>query len=95
MELILVRHGESEANVAASAAEASGALRIAVPARDADVELSDRGRRQAEALGRRLATDPVPDAIRVSPSRRPPRPSGSAATCSSSAARRRPRVPSH
>jgi broad specificity phosphatase PhoE len=30
MELILVRHGESEANVAASAAEASGALRIAV-----------------------------------------------------------------
>jgi glucosyl-3-phosphoglycerate phosphatase len=70
VELILVRHGESEANVAASAAEASGALRIAVPARDADVELSDRGRRQAEALGRRLAADPVPDAIRVSPYRR-------------------------
>ena len=70
MELILVRHGESEANVAASAAEASGALRIAVPARDADVELSDRGRRQAEALGRRLAADPVPDTIRVSPYRR-------------------------
>jgi len=70
MELILVRHGESEANVAASAAEASGALRIAVPARDADVELSERGLRQAESLGRRLGEDPVPDAVRVSPYRR-------------------------
>ncbi|HEV7623577.1 MAG TPA: histidine phosphatase family protein, partial [Amnibacterium sp.] len=70
MELILVRHGESEANLAASAAEAAGALRIAVPARDADVELSDRGLRQSEALGRRLAADPVPDAVRVSPYRR-------------------------
>ena len=70
MELILVRHGESEANVAASEAEASGALRIAVPARDADVELSERGLRQAESLGRRLGEDPVPDAVRVSPYRR-------------------------
>jgi broad specificity phosphatase PhoE len=70
VELILVRHGESEANVAASAAEASGALRIAVPARDADVELSERGMRQAESLGRRLAEDAVPDAMRVSPYRR-------------------------
>jgi broad specificity phosphatase PhoE len=70
VELILVRHGESEANVAASAAEAAGALRIDVPARDPDVELSERGLRQAEALGRRLAADPPPDAVRVSPYRR-------------------------
>jgi broad specificity phosphatase PhoE len=70
MELILVRHGESEANVAASAAEATGALRIDVPARDPDVQLSDRGLRQAEALGRRLGEDPAPDAVRVSPYRR-------------------------
>jgi broad specificity phosphatase PhoE len=70
VELILVRHGESEGNVAASAAEAAGALRIDVPARDADVELSERGLRQAEAVGRRLAADPVPDAVHVSPYRR-------------------------
>lgn len=55
-QLILVRHGESEGNTAAAAAEASGALRIDVPARDPDVELSPLGREQAEALGRRLAT---------------------------------------
>jgi probable phosphoglycerate mutase len=53
-ELLLVRHGESEANVAAAEASASGALRIAVPARDADVQLSPTGVAQAEALGRRL-----------------------------------------
>jgi len=70
VELVLVRHGESLANVAAEEAEASGALRIAVPARDADVELSDRGRGQAKDLGRRLATEPVVDAVWVSPYRR-------------------------
>jgi broad specificity phosphatase PhoE len=51
MELVLVRHGESEGNVAAAAAEASGAEVIEVPARDADVRLSDLGRRQSAALG--------------------------------------------
>jgi glucosyl-3-phosphoglycerate phosphatase len=70
MELILVRHGESAANVLAEEAERSGAQRIAVPARDADVELSDRGRRQAEDLGRALAAEPPPDAVWVSPYRR-------------------------
>ena len=68
-ELILVRPGESRANVAAAEAEATGALRIAVPARDPDVELSDIGVAQAEALGRRLgalAADEVPDAVWVS-----------------------------
>jgi broad specificity phosphatase PhoE len=72
-ELLLVRHGESLANVAAAEAYASGALRIAVPARDADVELSATGVAQAEALGRHLGSlDPVdrPAALWVSPYRR-------------------------
>lgn len=51
MELLLVRHGESTANVARERAEASGAEVIEVEARDADVPLSDLGRRQAAALG--------------------------------------------
>ncbi len=67
MELILCRHGESAANIAASEAERTGALRVEVPARDPDVALSDRGRRQAEDLGRRLAAEAEPDAVWVSP----------------------------
>lgn len=50
-ELVLIRHGESTANVAASDAEAAGAEVIDAGARDADVELSATGREQAEALG--------------------------------------------
>jgi broad specificity phosphatase PhoE len=53
--LTLLRHGESEANVAAADAERRGEHRIAVPARDADVVLTPRGREQAAAAGRRLA----------------------------------------
>jgi broad specificity phosphatase PhoE len=51
MELLLVRHGESTANVARERAEAAGAEVIDVEARDADVPLSELGRRQALALG--------------------------------------------
>jgi broad specificity phosphatase PhoE len=72
-ELLLVRHGESEANIAAAAADAAHALRIAVPARDADVELSATGVAQAEALGRRLGgltADEAPQSLWVSPYRR-------------------------
>lgn len=58
-ELIVVRHGESTANVAREHAEASGAELIPVEARDADVPLSDVGLRQAEALGRWLAQLPA------------------------------------
>jgi broad specificity phosphatase PhoE len=58
-ELIVVRHGESTANVAREHAEASGAELIAVEARDADVPLSDVGLRQAQALGRWLAQLPA------------------------------------
>ena len=56
MQLVLVRHGESEANVAAAVAEAAGAEFIDVPARDPDVRLSDLGRRQSSALGPVFAT---------------------------------------
>jgi broad specificity phosphatase PhoE len=52
VELLLVRHGESQGNVAATEAHLSGAEVIPVPARDADVELSTAGRDQALALGR-------------------------------------------
>lgn len=50
-ELVLIRHGESTANVAASRADAQGAEVIAAGARDADIELSERGREQATAVG--------------------------------------------
>jgi broad specificity phosphatase PhoE len=50
--MILVRHGESEGNVAREAAEAERADEIRVDQRDPDVPLSPRGRSQAQALGR-------------------------------------------
>jgi len=53
--LVLIRHGESEGNVAATRAREAGAQVIEVPARDADVDLSETGREQALALGRLLA----------------------------------------
>ena len=62
-QLLLVRHGESEGNVAATLAHQAGAHVIQVPARDADVELSDTGRQQALALGQFLAG--FPDESRV------------------------------
>ena len=67
-ELWLVRHGESVANVAATHAESSGAERIDMPLRDADVPLSDTGVRQAKALGRfLLESESPPDAAFSSP----------------------------
>ena len=50
-DLWLVRHGESTANRAATAAEAAGLEVVSVDLRDADVPLSEVGERQAEALG--------------------------------------------
>lgn len=73
VELILVRHGESEGNIAATEADATKADRVPVPARDADVLLSPIGRQQAEALGRHLAElppDEAPESLWVSPYRR-------------------------
>jgi broad specificity phosphatase PhoE len=53
--LILVRHGESTGNVARERAEAAAADVIDIDLRDPDVPLSELGRRQAHALGCRLA----------------------------------------
>ena len=60
-EIILVRHGQSEGNVAAEAADRQHLHEIAVPARDPDVTLSDLGREQAHAFGRWLAEVPGPE----------------------------------
>ncbi len=73
VELLLVRHGESLGNVAASEAEAADAEVIEVPVRDADVELSPTGIEQAQALGR-LLTDwdlgRLPESVWSSPYKR-------------------------
>lgn len=67
-ELWLVRHGESEGNVAASAASAQRLEVVPVPARDADVELSVTGQQQAEALGAWLGSlEHLPAAAMSSP----------------------------
>lgn len=68
--LWLVRHGESAGNVARDAAEAAGLPLIDITARDVDVELSGRGRRQSRALGRwfgALAHDEQPTVVMTSP----------------------------
>ncbi|NHW47310.1 histidine phosphatase family protein [Paenarthrobacter sp. MSM-2-10-13] len=70
VELLLIRHGESEGNVAATEARLAGAEVIDVPARDADVNLSSTGQDQAKALGTalaRIAEELRPDAIVSSP----------------------------
>ena len=72
-QLILVRHGQSEGNVAAEAAQRDGLERIDVPARDPDVTLSETGREQASAVGRWLAAlpeDQRPEVVWSSPYRR-------------------------
>lgn len=70
IELILIRHGESAGNVAATAAQRSGAETISIDTRDADVPLSADGVLQGEALGRLFAGLPRgerPDAVWCSP----------------------------
>ncbi|WP_371416465.1 histidine phosphatase family protein [Pseudarthrobacter sp. NIBRBAC000502770] len=70
VELLLIRHGESEGNVAATEAREAGVEVIEVPARDADVNLSGTGRDQAKALGTalgRTAAEFRPDAVVSSP----------------------------
>lgn len=56
--LWVVRHGESAGNVARDTAEAEGRERLDLSTRDVDVPLSDRGRRQAQALGRWISDQP-------------------------------------
>lgn len=72
-QLILVRHGQSEGNVAAEAADRDELEEIDVPARDPDVVLSKTGRDQAAAVGRWLAqlpSDEQPEVLWTSPYRR-------------------------
>ena len=73
IHLVLVRHGQSEGNVAAEAAQRDDLEHIDVPARDADVSLSATGREQAAAVGRWLAgldEDERPEVVWTSPYRR-------------------------
>jgi broad specificity phosphatase PhoE len=69
-ELVLVRHGESVGNVADRAAIEAEQPRLDIETRDADVELSDTGRQQAEAVARHIAglpEDEWPTAVVSSP----------------------------
>ncbi|WP_375421899.1 histidine phosphatase family protein [uncultured Sphingomonas sp.] len=68
--LWIVRHGESAGNVARDAANAAGAQRIELTARDVDIPLSPRGEDQVRALGEWFAQQPAderPDVIIASP----------------------------
>jgi probable phosphoglycerate mutase len=69
-ELILIRHGQSAANVAFPKADAGGLLESGLTGRDTDVELTDLGREQAKAIGHWLATlpaDRLPQVVITSP----------------------------
>jgi len=68
--LWLLRHAQSEGNVARETAESGGLEILDIAERDADVRLSDLGRQQAEAFGRWLAEqsrDEQPEAVVASP----------------------------
>jgi probable phosphoglycerate mutase len=69
-ELILVRHGQSLANVAFPAADERGLLEAEVSGRDAEVPLTEVGEAQAAAVGAWLATLPaeqIPQVVITSP----------------------------
>src|SRR4051794_24232168 len=68
-QMWIIRHGESAGNVARHDAHSAGLPWIDIEARDADVPLSQRGERQADALGRWFATTSTnqPDVILTSP----------------------------
>lgn len=69
-ELVLVRHGESVGNLAATSAAEQGLARLDLSYRDPDTPLSDNGIAQARALGRHLAQLPAsrhPDVLYSSP----------------------------
>jgi broad specificity phosphatase PhoE len=68
--LWLVRHGQSQGNVARDAADETGAHEIDIELRDVDVPLSELGKKQAEAAGRWFAAlppDERPELILASP----------------------------
>src|SRR3954453_19800366 len=68
--LRLVRHGQSQGNVARDAADEAGAHEIDIDLRDVDVPLSTLGTEQAKAAGRWFAAlprDERPELILSSP----------------------------
>jgi 2,3-bisphosphoglycerate-dependent phosphoglycerate mutase len=68
--LWLVRHGQSQGNVARDAAQQAGQHEIDIDVRDVDVPLSELGKKQAEAAGRWFAAlprDERPDVALASP----------------------------
>src|SRR5205823_10290974 len=68
--LWLVRHGQSQGNVARDADDEAGAHEIAIDVRDVDVPLSVLGQRQAEAAGSWFAAlppDERPEIVLSSP----------------------------
>ena len=71
--LWIVRHGQSESNVARKLAEEAAREHIGIEIRDVDVALSAHGREQALAVGRwfaGLAPDERPNLVLVAPYRR-------------------------
>ena len=69
-KLWLVRHGQSQGNVARDIADEAGLHEIGIDVRDVDVPLSDLGHHQAEATGRWFAALPPnerPEVILSSP----------------------------
>jgi broad specificity phosphatase PhoE len=70
--LVIVRHAESEANLRRLylEREASQDIELGLGIRDADVPLTERGWKQAEATGRALNADDPFAVVHVSPYRR-------------------------
>ena len=71
--LWIVRHGQSESNVARRLAEEAAREHIGIEIRDVDVALSAQGREQALAVGRwfgAMPPDERPNLVLVSPYRR-------------------------
>ena len=69
-KLWLVRHGQSQGNVARDIADQAGHLEIGIDVRDVDVPLSDLGRDQARAAGEWFAALPdeeKPEVVLASP----------------------------
>src|SRR3954447_1390673 len=67
-EIWLVRHGQSQGNVARDAPRTADQELLDIPDRDMDVPLSALGAEQAASFGRWLATQPAtPDVVIASP----------------------------
>jgi broad specificity phosphatase PhoE len=72
--LWLVRHGQSQGNVARDAADEAGHHEIDIDVRDVDVPLSELGGKQAEAAGRWFAALPPDERPYIQRARRSEQP---------------------